>query len=287
MRWIRPAPIASPCRRRGARGAACGSPRTRGSGCGSDHGSRRRAGLHVVPATATGQPVAYKPQGSRAAFATKDQTLPISPPVGTRQDPLPPLRPAPTMAPGPAAAPAPKAAPPPARRPEAPRVDPAQPHCPDRNREIPARAHTRRLAMGHPPWNVAHHGRLRRVRAIDLSGAVGHLSEIRQKTEPPSAPLKAQLVLKSATPGATITVGSVVGKPDGNLESEFAPGAYTVEVSRDGYETYHGTVSVPAAGLNQTLPELAAAGYRSSHQHRCADRQDPPGRPAGSQLRPV
>ena len=207
----------------------------------------------IVPATATGQPVAYKPQGSRAAFATKDQTLPISPPVGTRQDPLPPLRPAATMASGPAAAPAPKAAP----------AGPKPPGLIQRSlavltetaKSLPARTRAAWRWGTRPgmwPITAACAGC---VLLISAGLLVTYLKS-GKKTELPSAPLKARLVLKSATPGATITVGSVVGKPDGNLESEFAPGAYTVEVSRDGYETYHGTVSVPATGLNQALPEL-------------------------------
>ncbi len=71
-----------------------------------------------------------------------------------------------------------------------------------------------------------------------------------------AAPQKALITLRCPTPDATIAVGSVAGRPGAAFEGEFTPGSYTVEVARDGYEAYSGAVSIPAAGLRETLPEL-------------------------------
>lgn len=75
--------------------------------------------------------------------------------------------------------------------------------------------------------------------------------------KPPSSVVPAaRLALSSATPNATITAGNTAGKPGAKLDVQLPPATYAVEVSRDGYETYHGTVSLPAGGLTTTLPEL-------------------------------
>ncbi len=201
----------------------------------------RIAGLAPAPL----ETAPYRPQPSRAAFAPSEPTLPVS-------------------SPGPAAYPEPAtaaAAPPP--------LEPAAKATPgpgwlDRGRtaaggiasSLPAR--TQALWR----WSLSPGRRLLTATAaaaalLIAAGLVVTYRNAARSRRPVSVAQTAHLALRSSTADATITVGAVAGKPGAGLETELAPGTYTVEVSRDGYDSYQSTVSLPAGGLTQTLPALA------------------------------
>ncbi len=198
------------------------------------------------PATATVEPH-FKPQGSRATFAPSDATLPVSPPLASR--------PAPSPAVNPTAAPAPPAPPVPA--------GPKAPGAIERILAVVTQTAKTLPERTRAAWKWGTRPGIWPITAgcagcVLLISAAVAFTHFRTKTTTPPPPAKARIELQAATPGATITVGSIVGRPDGSLTAELAPGVYAIEVSRDGYEPYQGTLTVPASGLNQTLPELVA-----------------------------
>jgi tetratricopeptide (TPR) repeat protein len=202
----------------------------------------RIAGVASPPS----ESVAYRPQPSRAAFAPSEPTLPVPPPTpAARPEPAPVVA-GPSPAP-PAVAKAP-------RRPGW--LDRGRAVAAGTARSLPDRAQS----LWH--WSTSPSRRLVTATAaaavlLISAGLVVTYRNTAHSQKPATAPQKAHLALRSATAGATITAGAVVGKPDAGLETELAPGTYAVEVSRDGYETYQGTVSIPAGGLTRTLPALA------------------------------
>ena len=102
-----------------------------------------------------------------------------------------------------------------------------------------------------------------------------HLSR-RTATRAPAGGQPVQVVVRSATPGAEIHVGERSSQ-GGELRADLPPGSYPVEVAADGFETYRGTLAVPAGGVNQTVPELrplTAAVHLSANLQNATFRLD-------------
>jgi tetratricopeptide (TPR) repeat protein len=204
-----------------------------------------------APAAASSAPASgaasaiYRPQTSRAAFAPSEPTLPLTPPAAS---------------PVPLAASATAAAAQPALAPIPPVAEPAGPKPPSRLSLAVATIGERAKAAW--LWSTSPNRRMMTATAaaallLIVAALVYTIQRSRRQASPSTGAQTARLTLRSTTPGATITAGSVVGKPGEGIAADFAPGTYIVEVSLDGYETYHGTVAVPAAGVSQMLPALA------------------------------
>jgi len=209
----------------------------------------RAAALAGVSSTAT-ESLPSRPEVSTAAFAAVQPAPPVSAPAANTLPQLPVMEPAPAAENSlPAGSTVPVIARPPGRLASA------------RAAVVTAAKSWSESARNLWRWSVSPKGRVfslpavAAVLVIAAGLAVTHRNApVSGKSQPVSH--QARLLLSSATPEVTITVGNVVGKPGGNLEAELAPGTYAVEVSREGYETYHGTVSLPAGGLTSTLPEM-------------------------------
>ena len=77
----------------------------------------------------------------------------------------------------------------------------------------------------------------------------------RSRTVEPPKPQKARVILKTPTRGATIRLNDIQTTSD-SFNVEVAPGTYSLDVSADGYESYKEALSIPATGLERSLPAL-------------------------------
>jgi serine/threonine protein kinase len=74
-----------------------------------------------------------------------------------------------------------------------------------------------------------------------------------------AAPSLARVVIRASDGGVSIRIGNkVLGLTNGEAQTDLAPGTYTIDAEKDGYESFSGPIQVLAGGLTQTLPPLRA-----------------------------
>jgi tetratricopeptide (TPR) repeat protein len=206
---------------------------------------------------------------------------PPQPPPPRAPEPTPSApRPAPPApAPAPPIRPATPAPPPPPRAPQsgAPPGVPAtpaavrKPAAPSAISVGLAQAWSKLSKRGPVPIAAAAVGLLLLIGVAWL--ATAHLGR-RHATNVAARPVA--VVVRSAAPGAEIRVGDHSSQ-GGELRADLAPGSYPMVVAADGYESYQGTLEVPAEGLNQAAPDLrplASAVHLSANLQNAKFRLD-------------